>query len=67
MRKQRNNLLACTLSSGSFPHAREDFYFEFLPASRSAPRRSGFRPGAVHLERVGGDGERKIYRNGTNR
>ncbi|WP_328707912.1 LacI family DNA-binding transcriptional regulator [Streptomyces mesophilus] len=72
MRKQRNNLLGVHTFERVFPHAHEDFYFAFLLGIEERAEETGFDlvlftstgPG-----RGGGGerGERKIYKDGTNR
>ena len=67
MRKQRNNLLGVHTFERVFPHAREDFYFDFLLGIEERAEEIGFDLVLFTSTGVGGDGERKIYRNGTNR
>lgn len=67
MRNQRNNLLGVHTFERVFPHAREDFYFEFLLGIEERAEEIGFDLVLFTSTGVGGDGERKIYRNGTNR
>jgi DNA-binding LacI/PurR family transcriptional regulator len=67
MRKQRNNLLGVHTFERVFPHAREDFYFEFLLGIEERAEEIGFDLVLFTSTRAGADGERKIYLNGTNR
>ena len=67
MRKQRNNLLGVHTFARVFPHAREDFYFEFLLGIEERAEETGFDLVLFTSTGAGGDGERKIYRGGTNR
>lgn len=67
MRKQRNNLLGVHTFERVFPHAREDFYFEFLLGIEERAEETGFDLVLFTSTGSGNDGERKIYRNGTNR
>ncbi|SFF77982.1 transcriptional regulator, LacI family [Actinacidiphila alni] len=67
MRKQRNNLLGVHTFERVFPHAREDFYFEFLLGIEERAEETGFDLVLFTSTGAGGDGERKIYRGGTNR
>ena len=67
MRKQRNNMIGVHTFERVFPHAREDFYFEFLLGIEERAEEIGFDLVLFTSTGAGGDGERKIYRNGTNR
>lgn len=67
MRNQRNNMIGVHTFERVFPHAREDFYFEFLLGIEERAEEIGFDLVLFTSTGVGGDGERKIYRNGTNR
>ncbi|MET9217278.1 LacI family DNA-binding transcriptional regulator [Streptomyces sp. NPDC088197] len=67
MRNQRNNLLGVHTFERVFPHAREDFYFEFLLGIEERAEETGFDLVLFTSTGAGGDGERKIYRGGTNR
>ncbi|MFJ6569204.1 LacI family DNA-binding transcriptional regulator [Streptomyces sp. NPDC091292] len=67
MRKKRNNLLGVHTFEPVFPHAREDFYFEFLLGIEERAEETGFDLVLFTSTGVGGGGERKIYRDGTNR
>jgi len=67
MRKQRNNLLGVHTFERVFPHAREDFYFEFLLGIEERAEEIGYDLVLFTSTGAGGDGERKIYRDGTNR
>ncbi len=72
MRKQRNNLLGVHTFERVFPHAREDFYFEFLLGIEERAEETGFDlvlfTSTGSGSREGSErGERKIYKDGTNR
>ncbi|MFE2637876.1 LacI family DNA-binding transcriptional regulator [Streptomyces scopuliridis] len=67
MRNQRNNLLGVHTFERVFPRACEDFYFEFLLGIEERAEETGFDLVLFTSTGSGGDGERKIYRNGTNR
>ncbi|MEV0778467.1 LacI family DNA-binding transcriptional regulator [Streptomyces sp. NPDC050428] len=67
MRKQRNNLLGVHTFERVFPRVHEDFYFEFLLGVEERAEETGFDLVLFTSNGSGGDGERKIYKNGTNR
>ncbi|MGW3949439.1 LacI family DNA-binding transcriptional regulator [Streptomyces sp. NPDC004752] len=67
MRKQRNNLLGVHTFERVFPRVHEDFYFEFLLGIEERAEETGFDLVLFTSTGSGNDGERSIYRNGTNR
>ncbi|MFD3919320.1 LacI family DNA-binding transcriptional regulator [Streptomyces sp. NPDC058595] len=66
MRKQRNDLLGVHTFERVFPRGSEDFYFEFLLGIEERAEETGFDL-VLFTSTGSGGGERKIYRNGTNR
>ncbi|EST18261.1 MULTISPECIES: LacI family DNA-binding transcriptional regulator [Streptomyces] len=67
MRKQRNNLLGVHTFERVFPRAHEDFYFEFLLGIEERAEETGFDLVLFTSTGSGTDGERQIYKDGTNR
>ncbi|SDJ58024.1 LacI family DNA-binding transcriptional regulator [Streptomyces indicus] len=70
MRGKRTNLLGVHTFERVFPHAREDFYFEFLLGIEERAEETGFDLVLFTSTGSGGSGERgerKIYKDGTNR
>ncbi|TDW54527.1 LacI family DNA-binding transcriptional regulator [Kribbella pratensis] len=66
LRNKRNRLLGVHTFEAVFPHAREDFYFEFLLGIEERAEEIGYD--LVLFTSTGtSDGRRRIYRNGTNR
>ncbi|WP_243744646.1 LacI family DNA-binding transcriptional regulator [Streptomyces hainanensis] len=67
MRKKRTNLLGVHTFEAVFPHAREDFYFDFLLGIEERAEETGFDLVLFTSTGAGGDGRRMVYRDGTNR
>lgn len=66
LRNKRNRLLGVHTFEAVFPHAREDFYFEFLLGIEERAEEIGYD--LVLFTSTGtSDGRRRIYRDGTNR
>lgn len=66
LRNKRNRLLGVHTFESVFPHAREDFYFEFLLGIEERAEEIGYD--LVLFTSTGtSDGRRRIYRDGTNR
>ena len=66
LRNKRNRLLGVHTFEAVFPHAREDFYFEFLLGIEERAEQIGYD--LVLFTSTGtSDGRRRIYRDGTNR
>jgi DNA-binding LacI/PurR family transcriptional regulator len=66
LRNKRNRLLGVHTFEAVFPHAREDFYFEFLLGIEERAEELGYD--LVLFTSTGtSDGRRRIYRDGTNR
>jgi DNA-binding LacI/PurR family transcriptional regulator len=66
LRNKRNRLLGVHTFEAVFPHAREDFYFEFLLGIEERAEEIGYD--MVLFTSTGtSDGRRRIYRDGTNR
>ncbi|MDX3005809.1 LacI family DNA-binding transcriptional regulator [Kribbella solani] len=66
LRNKRNRLLGVHTFEAVFPHAREDFYFEFLLGIEERAEELGYD--LVLFTSTGTkDGRRRIYRDGTNR
>ncbi|MEO3889409.1 LacI family DNA-binding transcriptional regulator [Nonomuraea sp. B5E05] len=66
LRNKRNRLIGVHTFEAVFPHARDDFYFEFLLGIEERAEQTGFD--LVMFTSTGaGDGRRRVYRDGTNR
>ncbi|GAA3147297.1 DNA-binding LacI/PurR family transcriptional regulator [Kribbella aluminosa] len=66
LRNKRNRLLGVHTFEAVFPHARENFYFEFLLGIEERAEEIGYD--LVLFTSTGtSDGRRRIYRDGTNR
>jgi DNA-binding LacI/PurR family transcriptional regulator len=66
LRNKSNRLLGVHTFEAVFPHAREDFYFEFLLGIEERAEELGYD--LVLFTSTGiSDGRRRIYRDGTNR
>jgi len=66
LRNKRNRLLGVHTFEAVFPHAREDFYFDFLLGIEERAEEIGYD--LVLFTSTGtSDGRRRIYRDGTNR
>lgn len=66
LRNKSNRLLGVHTFEAVFPHAREDFYFEFLLGIEERAEEVGYD--LVLFTSTGtSDGRRRIYRDGTNR
>ena len=66
LRNKRNRLLGVHTFEAVFPHARDDFYFEFLLGIEERAEELGYD--LVLFTSTGtSDGRRRIYRDGTNR
>ena len=66
LRNKRNRLLGVHTFEAVFPHARDDFYFEFLLGIEERAEELGYD--LVLFTSTGArDGRRRIYRDGTNR
>jgi DNA-binding LacI/PurR family transcriptional regulator len=66
LRNKRNRLLGVHTFEAVFPHAREDFYFDFLLGIEERAEELGYD--LVLFTSTGtSDGRRRIYREGTNR
>src|SRR4051795_4364991 len=66
LRGKRNRLVGVHTFEPVFPHAREDFYFEFLLGIEERAEEVGYD--LVLFTSTGTrDGRRRIYRDGTNR
>lgn len=67
LRRKLNNLLGVHTFESVFPHAREDFYFEFLLGIEERAEETGYDLVLFTSTGAGGDGRRRVYRDGTNR
>ncbi|MFJ4410190.1 LacI family DNA-binding transcriptional regulator [Streptomyces sp. NPDC088910] len=67
MRNKRTNLLGVHTFEAVFPHAREDFYFEFLQGIEERAEETGYDLVLFTSTGSGDGGRRNIYRDGTNR
>ncbi|TWD75150.1 DNA-binding LacI/PurR family transcriptional regulator [Kribbella amoyensis] len=66
LRNKRNRLLGVHTFEAVFPHARENFYFDFLLGIEERAEEVGYD--LVLFTSTGtSDGRRRIYRDGTNR
>jgi DNA-binding LacI/PurR family transcriptional regulator len=66
LRNKRNRLLGVHTFEAVFPHAREDFYFEFLLGIEERAEELGYDLVLFTSTGTSG-GRRRIYRDGTNR
>ena len=66
LRNKRNRLLGVHTFEAVFPHARDDFYFEFLLGIEERAEELGYDL-VLFTSTGSSDGRRRIYRDGTNR
>jgi DNA-binding LacI/PurR family transcriptional regulator len=66
LRNKRNRLLGVHTFEAVFPHARDDFYFEFLLGIEERAEEIGYDL-VLFTSTGASDGRRRIYRDGTNR
>ncbi|MFI7454763.1 LacI family DNA-binding transcriptional regulator [Nonomuraea sp. NPDC049714] len=66
LRNKRNQLIGVHTFEAVFPHARDDFYFEFLLGIEERAEETGFDL-VLFTSTGAGDGRRRVYRDGTNR
>jgi DNA-binding LacI/PurR family transcriptional regulator len=66
LRNKRNHLLGVHTFEAVFPHAREDFYFEFLLGIEERAEELGYDL-VLFTSTGSGDGRRRVYRDGINR
>ncbi|MET7339409.1 LacI family DNA-binding transcriptional regulator [Nonomuraea sp. NPDC005650] len=66
LRNKRNQLIGVHTFEAVFPHARDDFYFDFLLGIEERAEETGFDL-VLFTSTGAGDGRRRVYRDGTNR
>jgi DNA-binding LacI/PurR family transcriptional regulator len=66
LRNKRNRLLGVHTFEPVFPHARDDFYFDFLLGIEEQAEKIGYDL-VLFTSTGSGDGRRRVYRDGTNR